>query len=246
MQLFYIPGVKGDTAVMNETESRHCIRVLRMGKGEKIHFVDGAGGFYEGIIASDDPKKCMVKVTDRQQEYEKRNYELHIAIAPVKNNDRFEWFLEKATEIGIDTITPVICQRSERRKIREDRMEAILVSAMKQSVKAWKPVLQDIVPMEDFLKKDFGNAECFIAHCIDGDEREELIRAECSGKRFLIVIGPEGDFTPGEVESAVSRGFRPVSLGRSRLRTETAGVVAAQIVCDKMMISEKRNADFHG
>ena len=144
--------------------------------------------------------------------------------------------MEKATEIGIDTITPLLCSRSERKRIRPDRLEAIMVSAMKQSVKAWKPQLNEMISFKDFLQLDFNQSNCFIAHCTDDDTRHELIRMETSGSRYCLLIGPEGDFTLDEIEKALQSGFRPVSFGSSRLRTETAGVVAAQIVSDKELL----------
>ncbi len=240
MQLFYIPGISGEICTMNPQESHHCIKVLRMGKGEEIRFVDGTGGFYEGTIIDNDPVKCQVQITHRVMDFEKRDFQLHVAIAPTKNIDRFEWFLEKATEIGIDTITPLICQRSERRKLRPDRLENVLVSAMKQSLKALKPELKPMATLDDFLENDFNMVSCFVAHCMEDRMRSDLLFAEGKGDNYLVLIGPEGDFTSEEVEHSIESGFLPVSLGMSRLRTETAGVVAAQIISDRMCLKRNR------
>ena len=237
MQLFYIPGLSGETAIMDPAESHHCIKVLRKGRGEKISIVDGSGGFFDAIIIDDNPKKCEVKILSEVRDYEKRDYHLHIAIAHTKSIDRFEWFLEKATEIGVDTITPLICQRSERRRLRYDRLEGILVSAMKQSIKARKPVLNEMVTLEDFMNEAYDHENCYVAHLIDGLERTGLLKAASNGSRYVVLIGPEGDFSPDEIALALQRGFRPVTLGRSRLRTETAGVVAAQIISDKVSLA---------
>ncbi len=239
MQLFYIPDITGDVAVMNPQESHHCLKVLRMVRGDRIRFVDGTGGYFEGTITDDKAGICRVEITRRTLNFEKRTYSLHVAIAPTKNQDRFEWFAEKATEIGIDTITPVICRHSERRKMRRDRLENILISAMKQSLKAVKPVLNELTTLEAFLEGDFGGTNCFIAHCGEEQGRKELLTASHTSSSFLVLIGPEGDFTPEEVERSMTRGFAPVTLGASRLRTETAGVVAAQIIADKMTMEAR-------
>lgn len=238
MQLFYITNIVGDTAVMNPAESRHCIRVLRMRKGDNVRFVDGSGGYYEGVISGDDPGEARVTIYKRRMDFPKHPYRLHIGIAPTKNIDRFEWFMEKATEIGIDSVTPLLCARSERKRIRNDRLEAILVSAMKQSVKAWKPQLNEMITLQEFLQGDFSGIDCFVAHCLDERKREDLIRSETSGHDYVVLIGPEGDFTQEEIAQTLKGGFRPVSLGSSRLRTETAGVVAAQIIRDKVSLED--------
>jgi 16S rRNA (uracil1498-N3)-methyltransferase len=152
MNLFYSPHIQGDTHLLDEQESKHSIRVLRLSKGEKVVLVDGFGGWYEAVIEDDHPKRCLLRIQSHTRDYQPPAYSLHLAVSPTKNLDRFEWFLEKSTEIGISEITPLICHRSERKQVKKERLERILVSAMKQSLKAYKPVLNDPVPIEDFLK----------------------------------------------------------------------------------------------
>ncbi|WP_372947717.1 16S rRNA (uracil(1498)-N(3))-methyltransferase [Mariniphaga sp.] len=228
MQLFYIPEIGGNEIILDETESKHAIRVLRLKIGDRVHVVDGNGGFYTAKITEPHPKKCKLSILESHKEFGKRQFKLHIAIAPTKNNDRFEWFLEKATEIGIDEITPLMCEHSERKNIKPDRLEKILVSAMKQSLKAFLPKLNPLVPFNDFIHKN-EVSQNFIAHCYEGGKphlKNEIIKEE----NVIILIGPEGDFSMEEVEEAKINGFREISLGTSRLRTETAGVVACHIV----------------
>lgn len=228
MHLFYIPGVSGSSIMLDETESKHAIRVLRLEKGEKVNVVDGQGGFYLAEIADANPKKCLLQILDAKKEFGKRDFHLHIAIAPTKNNDRFEWFLEKATEIGIDEITPLITERSERKNVNNERLEKIIVSAIKQSVKAYLPVLNESQSFKNFLKQPSAGKK-FIAY-VEEKQPVHLKNLVAKGDDVLILIGPEGDFSPDEVQLAIKNGFQPVSLGASRLRTETAGVVACHIV----------------
>lgn len=237
MQLFYIPDVSDKMASMSLEESHHCIKVLRMTRGSQISFVDGRGGMYQGEIAEADSRNCKVIITQSIQNYESHDYHLHLAIAPTKNMDRLEWFLEKVVEIGVDEISPIICLHSERKKIREDRLQKIIISAMKQSVKAKLPALHPLTSFEEFISSDFDGNK-YLAHCYD-DHKEELLFAPSEGKRFLILIGPEGDFDETEIKAAIKNNFLAVSMGKSRLRTETAGVVAAQIIADKQLISER-------
>lgn len=228
MQLFYVPEVSGNQVRLDETESKHAIRVLRLGKGEKVNIVDGKGGFYMAEIADANPKKCMLQILSKIKEFGKRNFHLHIAIAPTKNNDRFEWFLEKATEIGIDEITPLITEHSERKTLNTERFEKILVSAVKQSVKAYLPKLHQPVAFKE-LVTNAAEEKKFIAY-VDENHRDHLKNRVQMNDHVLILIGPEGDFSKTEIELALKNGFVPVSLGASRLRTETAGVVACHIV----------------
>ncbi|MGC9352386.1 MAG: 16S rRNA (uracil(1498)-N(3))-methyltransferase [Mariniphaga sp.] len=228
MQLFYVQGITGNEIVLDEIESKHAIRVLRLNAGDKVQVVDGVGGFYTAEITEPHPKKCKLVIISAQKEFDKRLFRLHIAIAPTKNANRFEWFLEKATEIGIDEITPLLCAHSERKSINSNRMEKILVSAMKQSIKARLPKLNQLVPFSEFLERN-EETQKFIAHCTDG-EKPHLKSEIRTKENVTILIGPEGDFSPGEVEQALSNGFREISLGPSRLRTETAGIVACHIV----------------
>lgn len=225
MNLFYTTDINSETAILPPDESAHCIRVLRMKRGEELFFVDGAGGHYKGEIADDNPSKCSVRILERQNDFGKRPFKMHIAMAPPKNIDRFEWFLEKVTEIGIDEITPVICNRSERREVKTERLTKVVVAAMKQSLKAYLPKLNSALPFEKFLSAS--GAHRFI--CIQ-DSTDSLAGIYQKSQDVLLLVGPEGDFTESEITKAVEAGFGKVNLGSSRLRTETAGVVACTIV----------------
>ena len=195
-----------------------------------IYLTDGKGGFYHARIIDDSVKCCKIEIIEKKEQFEKRFYHLHIAIAPTKNTDRFEWFLEKATEIGIDEITPIVCTRSERKLIKPERLEKILISAMKQSIKAYKPQLNSMCSLDNFIKKPVVNDTLkFIAHC-EESAKELLTRCYSPGKNTLILIGPEGDFTPEEIQLSLDHQFIPVSLGNSRFRTETAGIVACDTI----------------
>lgn len=228
MQLFFAPDVLKGSYTLNEEESKHCIRVLRLTEGAEIALVDGRGGLFRTRIVDPNPKRCRVEVTDIVTGYGKRNFYLHIAIAPTKNIERFEWFLEKTTEIGIDEITPLLCERSERKTINPERLERIIVSAMKQSVKAYLPRLNGMVNFEKFIDGNHPD-QGFIAHC-NIQNLPPLKSLLIPNETVTVLIGPEGDFSPSEVQLAVGSGFREVSLGQSRLRTETAGVVACHTV----------------
>ncbi|WP_321342735.1 16S rRNA (uracil(1498)-N(3))-methyltransferase [uncultured Draconibacterium sp.] len=228
MQLFYVPNISGAEVILNETESKHAIRVLRLNEGDQIELIDGKGGFYRARITNANPKKCKLSIIDSQTEFGKKDFHLHIAIAPTKNIDRTEWFLEKCTEIGIDEITPLLSEHSERKVIKPERLEKILVSAMKQSVKAYLPRLNELTKFSDLLQQATETKK-YIAHCNEG-EKPHLKNVVKPGEKVLILIGPEGDFSPEEVNLALQSGFKAISLGDARLRTETAGVVACHIV----------------
>jgi len=227
MNLFYTPLIQGETHLLEESESKHAIRVLRLTKGERVVLVDGKGGWYEAEIQEDHPKRCLLSILSKEENYHPLGYTLHLAVAPTKNMERFEWFLEKSTEIGISEITPILCMRSERRQMKMDRLERILIAAMKQSLKATKPVINPPISFEEFILKDhsgtLGIAACF------GSERVGIEQLGPGGP-FTLMVGPEGDFTGQEVESAMRTGFAPFHLGRSRLRTETAAVYIAAAV----------------
>jgi 16S rRNA (uracil1498-N3)-methyltransferase len=226
MQLFFIENPESEI-VLSKEESKHATRVLRKKEGDILNFTDGKGGFYKAEITVADTKKCRLQIISSEQKPKQHNYHLHIAIAPTKNMDRYEWFLEKATEIGIDEITPIICEHSERKVIKTERCNRILLSAMKQSLKLHLTKLNETITLKDFLKQDFeGNK--YIAHCEDGEKTE--LRKEEKTEKTLILIGPEGDFSPTEVELALENQFKTVSLGGSRLRTETAGIVAVHTI----------------
>lgn len=241
MNLFYAPDLDGDIHTLNEEESRHCLKVLRLKKGDIIHITDGHGRLFQSEIISITGKECLVRLieniaTDELNQgpgkrnvglYGRRNYHLHLAVAPTKNIDRFEWFLEKATEIGIDEITPLVCEHSERRHVRIDRLEKVVTAAMKQSLKAWHPKLNEATEFIEFVNKKFGQDK-FMAYVTD--DAPMLQEVYHAGKSAVILIGPEGDFSKNEVEKASGEGYTLVSLGNSRLRTETAAIVACHTV----------------
>ena len=228
MHLFYTPDLQDDTYRLSEEESKHCVRVLRLTEGETLFLVDGKGLFCEAVIISAHPKACILQVVDKKHNYGKRDYQLTIAVSPTKNIDRYEWFLEKATEIGIDGIIPLISRYSERKEIKPERLEKVMVSAIKQSIKAYLPVLYPIQTFKETIKRPFTGLK-FIAHCNEG-EKVLLRDAVVKGQDIFILIGPEGDFSNEEVELAIKEGFIPISLGDSRLRTETAALVACHTV----------------
>lgn len=224
MHIFYTPDISANSYTLNETESKHCIRVLRLEKGDEITLVDGRGGFFSAEISDPNPKLCTVNVVKSELNFGMRNFQVHVAIAPTKNIERIEWFLEKATEVGIDRVTPLLCRYSERKEIKHDRLEKVMVSAMKQSLKAFLPHLDPLTKFNDFVSQSC-NGQKFIAHC--EEQRRDLLKNKIvTGVNYLILIGPEGDFSSEEIELAIQSGFHPVSLGESRLRTETAGLVA--------------------
>lgn len=226
MQLFYTPDIDPAQAnyILSEEESKHCIRVLRLEAGTDVQLIDGRGGMYNASIIDAHPKRTVLQINSAVQAFNKRNHYLHIAIAPTKNMERMEWFVEKATEIGIDEITPIICQRSERRDLKTDRLNKIITSAIKQSIKAYHPVLNEPMSFNQLLTRLF-DGQKFIAHCEPGP-KEALSSATVKNGRYLILIGPEGDFTPAEIGTAIENGYKAITLGESRLRTETAALEA--------------------
>lgn len=228
MIIFYTPEIAGKQYTLDEAESKHCIRVLRHSKGDHLILIDGIGGWHEAVITDPNPKRCGVEIIKTIFDFEKRTYQLHIAIAPTKNIDRFELFLEKATEIGIDEITPLLCEHSERKQIKPERLEKVLIAAMKQSLKAFKPKLNNLTKFESFIK-GLTKEQKYIAHCYEG-EKPHLIKLAKPNSSIIVLIGPEGDFSLNEVELAKQNNFNEINLGKSRLRTETAGIVATQIV----------------
>jgi len=227
MSLFYAPHITINP-VLPEDESGHAIRVLRLNEEDEIRITDGQGFFYRAIITHAHPKHCEVSLIASQKQTPLWPFLLHIAIAPAKHIDRTEWFVEKTTEIGIDAITCLNCQHSERREIKTARLEKILISAMKQSQKARLPLLTGMTDFRDFINQPFSGAK-FIAHCEEG-EKPLLKHIYQPGENALILIGPEGDFSPEEISLAIQQGFRPVSLGNSRLRTETAALIACHTI----------------
>ena len=225
MQLFYCPELLNDASFLSKEESSHCFKVLRKKVGDHIHVIDGVGGFYEAEITIASQKKVIFNVIKKWNQPQ-RPYSLHLAIAPTKNNDRFEWFLEKATEIGIDEVTPIICEHSERKMIKNERMEKIILSATKQSLKSKLPKINKVTSFNDFMNKKH-SSHCFIAHCLPSQKKK--LKNEVVSES-TILIGPEGDFSTLEVEVALKNNFIPISLGSSRLRTETAGVIACHTI----------------
>ena len=221
MNLFYSAHIEGDVFLLNENESKHAVRVLRLAVGSRVVLVDGRGGWYEATILEDHPKRCLLKIDSFTSNYNPLTYHLHLAISPTKNMDRFEWFLEKATEIGISTITPLLCHRTERRNLKPERLEKVLISAMKQSLKAYLPVFNPAEKIGDFLALEREGTKG-IAHCYPTD-RKGINDLDRTG-HYTMLVGPEGDFTEAEINAALQAGFAPFHLGQSRLRTETAGV----------------------
>lgn len=230
MQLFYAPEISLPRYTLPEEESKHCVRVLRMTVGDELHLTDGKGNMYRCKVVSDNVKRCEVEVVETWPEYECMSYGLTMCVAPTKNIDRFEWFLEKATEIGISEVYPLECDHSERRQIKLEREEKVITAAVKQSLKAYHPVLHDLTSVRDIIAMDF-EGEKYIAHCDSSfGERPYLGNLVKKGANTLILIGPEGDFSKEEINFALQNGFKAISLGRERLRTETAAVVATTVV----------------
>lgn len=221
--IFFAPDILSNPELPFE-EGQHCIKVLRKKEGDEIFLTDGKGCFYDAAIIQANPKHCIVNIINTIQQSKGWNFNLQIAFAPTKNIDRIEWFAEKATEIGIDRFSPLLCQHSERKEIKAQRIEKILISAMKQSQKALLPQLDDMISFSEFIRQEF-DGQKFIAHCYS-QEKSLLKDVYQKGKDALILIGPEGDFSEKEVEEALDKGFKPISLGESRLRTETAALVA--------------------
>lgn len=227
MQIFYTPDILVDP-VLPEEESGHCIRVLRLSEGDEILLTDGNGYFYKAAIRRAHPKHCEVSILESWQQPPLWKFRLHIAVAPTKNMDRMEWFAEKATEIGIDVITCLNCRFSERKEIKPARLEKIMVSAMKQSQKARLPQLEGMTDFKKFVVQPFEGRK-FIAHCEEG-VKPLLKEAYHAGEDILVLIGPEGDFSTEEIDLAMKNGFLPISLGKSRLRTETAALAACHTI----------------
>ncbi|TYB76173.1 16S rRNA (uracil(1498)-N(3))-methyltransferase [Bizionia myxarmorum] len=229
MQLFYNPHISEttDSFTFDKEESKHIIKVLRKNMGDLLQITNGKGWLFTAEITMDAIKKCEAKIVQKEQQ-KPFSYNLHLAVAPTKMNDRFEWFLEKATEIGITSITPIICDHSERKHIKLDRFEKIVQSAMKQSLQAYLPTLNDAIPFSEFITQSF-EGSTYIAHCEEQD-RKSLKECLKPHENITILIGPEGDFSVKEIETALKNKFIPVTLGATRLRTETAAIVACHSV----------------
>ena len=223
MNQFYAPNILTDP-VLPEEESHHAVKVLRLQVGDSVIVMDGQGGMFHATIAVAHPKHCVVNSLERIEQKPVRDYYMHVAIAPTKNMDRLEWFVEKACEIGIDEISPIFCTFSERKVLKTDRIEKILVSAMKQSMQPVLTKLNEPCSFSDFMKcSDAITGQKFIAHCHEA-EKVMLAKAMEPHKHITVMIGPEGDFSKEEVEKAIAKGYTQVTLGDMRLRVETAAL----------------------
>ncbi|RYU75619.1 16S rRNA (uracil(1498)-N(3))-methyltransferase [Hymenobacter persicinus] len=220
---FFAPDLAGSAYTLPEDESKHAVRVLRLTPGDAVVLVNGRGGVYGAEVAEANPKRCQLRITTEQQ-VPRRPYFVHRAVAPTKNLDRMEWLVEKAVEVGVDRISFLRGARSERRELKLERLEKIAVSALKQSGQAWLPQVDELTDFNAFLPT-VAPETTFIAHLEEG-ERTALSHVAAAGAGCCVLIGPEGDFTPQEIEAARARGIRPVTLGASRLRTETAALAA--------------------
>ena len=226
---FFAPDLTADATAhtLPEDESKHAVRVLRLAAGAAVVLVNGRGDVFTAAVADANPKRCALRISAHTH-WPPRSAPIHLAVAPTKNLDRMEWLVEKATEIGVDTITFLRCARSERRELKLERLEKIAVSALKQSGQAWLPHLAELTNLTDFLPT-VEPATTFIAHLEDG-QRTPLARVAAAPAGCTVLIGPEGDFTPDEIAAAFARGIRPVTLGSARLRTETAALAAVHTV----------------
>lgn len=231
MHRFFAPDIAA-TSTLPEEESRHCVRVLRLAEGDEIEVIDGKGTLYRCRIAIAHNKHCAVEILSQEHCMPHWGAKIELAVAPTKNLDRIEWMAEKCTEMGIDRITPLLCTHSERKVLKTDRLHKILVAAMKQSLKAQLPKLDELTPIKDVINEDF-SGQRFIAYCDESlprDERKSLPQVYDPNNDAIVMIGPEGDFDPHEVEAALNAGFIPVTLGKSRLRTETAAMMAVAMM----------------
>lgn len=225
---FYCPDIAAEPT-LPESDSGHCIRVLRMRAGDVVEVVDGHGGLYRCVIADAHPKRTRLEIQERVELPKVWTGSITIAVAPTKNADRMEWLVEKLTEIGVDRIVPLRCRHSERKDINTARLEKIAVSAMKQSLKAVLPVISPMTPLADFLRERGTDGQNFIAYCDPSIPRRLLAREYRPAQDTCVLIGPEGDFDPDEIRTALAGGWIPVTLGDNRLRTETAALVACDI-----------------
>jgi 16S rRNA (uracil1498-N3)-methyltransferase len=228
MHVFYSPDISGNNYQLSEAEAKHCCGVLRLKVDDLIYLIDGCGNFYTAKIVDLSAKKCDVDIVDVKNRYEQRNYKLHIAIAPTKSIDRFEWFLEKATEIGIDEITPIVCEHSERQILKLERLQKIIIAVAKQSIKAFLPKINQMTDFKKLAEQEFDGKK-LIAHCYE-NKKISLKKILKPRDNVLILIGPEGDFSKNEIQFAVQNNFTEISLGNSRLRTETAAVHSCSTV----------------
>jgi len=227
MNLFYTPDIETETYSFNEEESAHCVKVLRLRKDDIIFLTNGKGVLYKAKLTDDNKKCCTVQIVETTIDYKKKNYQLHVAIAPTKNIDRIEWFLEKATEIGIHEITPIITKHSERKNIQAERLNKIITAAMKQSLQAYRPILNQTCSFTDFMVKDY-LCEKYICHYHSNNKY--LKEVYTKNKNVLILIGPEGDFDENELIKAKEHQFQEVNIGDDRYRTETAALMTCHTI----------------
>ena len=228
MQLFFTERIENNLAILEAEESRHCIQVLRKKVGDEVVLVDGQGSFYKARISEIQKRSCTLDIVSISKQQQHRKYKIHLAIAPPKNPKRFDWLLEKLTEIGIDRISPLLCARSERVKLNGERMRKTLISAIKQSGQAQIPHLGEMIKFKDFISSELEQQK-YVAWVSD-EHQSNLSSQYINGEDVCILIGPEGDFTPEEIDSARKAGFLPTSLGENRLRTETAGLTCVQTI----------------
>ncbi len=229
MHIFYSNKREGNNFILDQGESQHLSKVLRIKNGDMVKVIDGSGMIYECRVSDDNHKRVVTEIQETYQGDDLRDYHLHIAIAPTKSSDRFDWFVEKAVEIGVDEITPLICIHSERKRVNTERSRKVVISAMKQSLKSRSTIINDPVLFNEFLKKETG-CKGYIAWCSDETGKMSFGDMYRKGESAVILIGPEGDFSPEEVGAAVKSGYIITGLGTSRLRTETAGLVACSWV----------------
>ena len=236
MELFYTNSIENDTAYLEEQEHIHCVKVLRNRPGDTLHFTDGKGTVYLATVLSVQGKRTELKIKERASEYGARGYRLHMAVSLTKNIERYEWFLEKAVEIGVDEITPLVCEHSVRRTFKYERAERLILSAMKQSVKSYLPVLNGVTELPDFLKAAAfrSNSLMIMGHCREG-EKESVCSLLKQYKpmgfpEIVVMIGPEGDFSVNEIETLIDVGFKAMHMGESRMRVETAALTAVSAV----------------
>lgn len=223
MHLFYQTNISGKIICLEENESKHCIRVLRLKLNDEVWVTDGAGTMYRTHISDDNPKACVLTINETIKNYGERHYKLHIVVSPLQNADRLEWFFEKATEAGIDEITPILCEHTEKKYINPERLQKVLIAAMKQSLKAKLPILNKLIKFSDFVKQDHSGLKG-IAYC--HNDRIHITEWYKPKTDCIILIGPEGDFSDAEIKLAQKMNYTGISLGNSRLRTETAALSA--------------------
>lgn len=229
MNLFYSEHITNNAIILTDEESIHCTKVLRKSVGNTIHVIDGKGNLFLAKIEEISKKQCVCSIVETQNNFGQHSHHVRMCIAPTKNIDRFEFFVEKAVEIGINEIIPILCENSERKILKLERIERIVISAMKQSYKAQKPIIHELTDIKSILKTQFDGIKC-IAHCEENEEKKLLQTVAQKNHQHTILIGPEGDFSKSEIELALKNNWTAISLGNSRLRTETAGIVAVHTI----------------